>query len=119
EKYVADHCTTTHMEVVDIATNKATVINPPANVSGVGLVGGARFSPDSARVAYGLARHEPGNEQGWVALSDGLSGKSTLIATSPAQDYFSVAAWLDAGTLILQSNGTAPGVWLARTDGSS
>lgn len=119
EQYVTDHCSMTHMEVVEIAANKSAVITPPANVSGVGLVGGARFSPDSTKIAYGLARHVPGNEQGWVALSDGLSGKSTLIATSPAKDYFSVAAWLDASTLILQSNGPTAGIWLARTDGSS
>jgi hypothetical protein len=119
EKFVADHCNLKHIEVVDIAANKAAVIDPPANVSGVGLVGGARFSPDSSRVAYGLARHNPDNEQGWVGVSDALSGKSKLVATSPAKDYFSVAAWLDSDTLVLQSNGQTPGIWLARADGSS
>jgi hypothetical protein len=119
EKYVADHCNPKHIEVVEIAANKAAVVDPPANVTPVGLVGGARFSPDSRRVAYGLARHEPDNEQGWVAVSDALSGASNLIATSPAKDYFSVAAWLDSDTLVLQSNGGTPGIWLARADGSS
>ena len=119
EKYVVDHCSRSHVEVVDIAANKAAVITPPANVSEVGIVGGARFSPDSTKVAYGLARLDPANEQGWVAVSDGLSGKSTLIATSAAGSYFSVAAWLDARTLILQSGFAKPGIWLARVDGSS
>jgi hypothetical protein len=119
EKFVADHCNSKHIEVVDIAANKSTVIDPPVNVTPVGLVGGARFNPDSTRVAYGLARHEPDNEQGWVAVSDSLSGKSRLVAISPAKDYFWVAAWLDADTLVLQSNGQTPGIWLARADGSN
>jgi hypothetical protein len=118
EKLVADHCSTKNMVLTTLGTRATTAVALPPDAKQVGLVGGARFSPDSTRLAYGLARHDPNNEQGWVAISDGLSGKSKLIASSPAGDYFAVMAWLDPGTLVLQSNLKGAGIWTVRADGS-
>lgn len=118
EKLVADHCDLKTMRIINLVDNKSVVINPPSNAPQFGLVGGARFSPDSSRLAYALARHDSNNEQGWVALSDGMNGTSSLIATSPAKDYFWVAAWLDSDTIVLQSGLSPQGVWTVRADGS-
>lgn len=117
EKAVADHCQVKSMEVIDIASHKAKAVQAPTDVPQYGVVGGARFSPDGSRLAYALARGEPDNEQGWVALADVASGSSTLVATSPAKDYFSVSGWLDPNTILLQSAGQAPGVWTVGADG--
>lgn len=119
DRWVADHCKVKSMEVTDLTNRSVKSIAAPANVTQFGSVGGARFSPDSARLAYALARQDPNNEQGWVALADVARGTSTLISTSPAKDYFSVASWLDAKTLVLQSYGVMPGIWTVNTDGSN
>jgi hypothetical protein len=119
DRWVADHCKIKSMEVTDLTNRAVKTIAPPANVSQFGSVGGARFSPDSTRLAYALARQDPNNEQGWIALADVARGTSTLIGTSPAKDYFSVASWLDSNTLVLQSNGQTPGLWTVGTDGTN
>ena len=54
-----------------------------------------------------------------MAIADVAGGPSRLIATSPANDYFSVAGFLDADTLILQSGGQMAGVWTVGTDGQN
>ncbi len=119
EKLVADHCSPKNMELIDLTSGKAVVVQAPANVPDFGIVGGARFSPDSSRLAYALARRDPENEQGWVAITEALNGTSKLIATSPAKDYFAVTGWLDADTIILQSEGQTPGIWTVGANGSN
>ena len=116
---MADHCGAQNMRVTNLADNKTTVINPPANIGPIGAVGGARFSPNGSTLAYALARRQPDNEQGWVAVTNRFSGDSKLVATSPAGDYFTVVAWLDTDTLVLQSGLQTPGVWTVRVDGSN
>ena len=118
EMQVVDHCNPDNLQVVNLTTGAGRVINPPANVPQFGAMGGARFSPDGSRLAFALARHDPSNEQGWVAVSDGTGGTSKLIATSPANDYFWVAAWQDSDTIILQSGMPPQGVWSVRADGT-
>jgi WD40-like Beta Propeller Repeat len=118
ETQVADHCKVNGMEVINLTTKATRVITPPSDIPQFGVVGGARFSPDGSRLAYALARHDPSNEQGWVAVSEGTRGTSRLIATSPAKDYFWVAAWLDSDTIVLQSGMSPQGVWTVRADGS-
>jgi hypothetical protein len=81
--------------------------------------GDVRFSPDETRVAFGMALGNPDSEQGWAAVSDGLSGGSHLVAISPPNDFFNVMAWLDNNTLILQSGRGTPGVWLVQADGAN
>jgi len=122
EQWVADHCETKAITLRNLKTGERNQLALPAGLTEVGGAGSARFSPDGTRVAYSLARHDPENEQGWVAVSDGLSGDSHLIATGSPGGYFTVAGWLDANTVVLQFWGMAsPGVanvWLARADGS-
>jgi hypothetical protein len=114
----AHHCEPELIGVRAVPGGSTTWIEPPADVPEFGAYGDARLSPDGTRVAFALARRDPENEQGWVAVSDGLEGGSRLVATSPAGDYFQVKQWLDGETLLLQSWGAAPGVWTVRADGS-
>jgi Tol biopolymer transport system component len=117
ETLIAHHCANTTLSIVQIASGTTTTINPPEGVE-ANFTGSARFSQNGPQVAFAIARGNPDNEQGWVAVSDGLEGPSRLVAASPAGQYFQVAAWLDADTLVLQSWGATPGVWLVNSDGS-
>ncbi len=119
ESQVALHCGQQAISVLSPAGGGVTQIQPPPEVTEFDQLGDARFSPDGSRVAFGLARGAPEAEQGWVAVSQGMSGPARLVATSPANDYFSVWGWLDDQTIILQSRGATPGVWLVGADGSS
>lgn len=118
ERYVAYHCGDKTIGVFDLTTLKATTIQPPAQPQ-FAVLGSVRFSPDSARVAFAAARRNPDDEQGWVMVSDSLTGAARLVATSPAKDYFQVVLWLNANTLLLQSHGSAPAIWTVRTDGTN
>lgn len=84
--------------------------NPPT-ADGVLPAGGAngstRFDANATRAAFALARREPDNEQGWVAVSDSLNGTSKLIATSQPGEFYTVVGWLNATTLLIQSNAIA------------
>ena len=104
ERLVADHCAKTSITIRDLSSGQTTTIQPPADVKGFNLVGSARFSPDLTRVAFALAKHDPENERGWVAVSDGLSGGSKLIMTGQPGEYLTIVGWLNADTLLLQSN---------------
>src|SRR5205085_6679589 len=117
ESQVADHRGQQSIRVLSPVGGGVTHIQPPPEAAEFGQLGDARFSPDGSRLAFGLARGTPDAEQGWVAVSQGMSGPARLAATSPANDYFSIWGWLDDQTLILQSHGTTPGVWLVGADG--
>src|SRR5512139_2915711 len=93
ERLVADHCARTSITIRDLSNGQTTTIQPPAEVTGFNLVGSARFSPDLTRVAFALAKRDPQNEQGWVAISDGLSGGSKLIVTGQPGEYFTIVGW--------------------------
>jgi len=67
-------------------------------------VGSARFSPDGQRVAFALAKGDPNAEQGYLAISDGLEGASNFIATTDPGSYYTVLAWLNDSTLLVQLN---------------
>ena len=124
ERLVADHCTQTSIAIRDLSSGQTTTIQPPAEAAGFGLGGSARFSPDLARMAFALAKRDPENEQGWVAVSDSLSGDSKLIATDKPGRYFTVASWLNLDTLLLQSNSLTcnptctNSLWVVKVDGS-
>jgi hypothetical protein len=124
ERLVADHCAQTAISIRDLSNGQTTTIQPPAEATGFSLVGSARFSPDLTRVAFALAKRDPENEQGWVAVSDGLSGSSKLIATGQPGEYFTVAGWLNADTLLLQANQLmcnptcTNSLWTVKVDGS-
>ncbi len=102
-RYVADHCTENIITVRDLTTNEFTTIQPPAGADHYRLMGTARFSPDGLRVAYALAAGDPSSEQGWVAVSDGLSGASKLVLTGQPGSYYNVVGWLNDETLLVQS----------------
>jgi tricorn protease-like protein len=124
ERLTADHCAQTTIAIHDLSSGQTTTIQPPADVSGFQVMGSARFNPEATRVAYALAKRNPDAEQGWVAVSDGLSGASKLIATSKPGEYFTVVAWVNPGTLLLQSNAVqcnpacTSAVWTVGIDGS-
>ncbi len=112
------HCAEKTISVLDPTTGSIGLIAAPPAVTDWALHGDARISPDQTRVAYALARGNPDNEQGWVAMSEGITGTSHLVATAPTGDYFSVKGWLNNTTLVLQSWRGTPGVWVVQADGS-
>lgn len=118
DKLVAYHCGDKRIGVFDLATKKSSVVQLPADLKEVKSLGDARFSPDSTRVAFAAARHNPDDEQGWVLVSTGLTGASKMIAKSPAKDYYELLAWLNADTLLLQSHNPQPALWTVKIDGS-
>jgi hypothetical protein len=94
-------------------------------VTGFKFVGSARFNPALTRVAYALAKNDPDAEQGGVAVSDSLSGGPKLIVTGKPGEYFTVAGWLNADTLLLQSSqlmcnnpACTNSLWTVTIDGS-
>ena len=124
ERLIADRCAKTSITIHDLSSGQTTTIQPPADVTGFKLVGSARFNPDLTRVAYALAKSNSDAEQGWVAVSDSLSGGSKLIVTGKRGRYFTVAGWLNADTLLLQSNRLTcnptctSSLWTVKVDGS-
>jgi hypothetical protein len=116
---VAYHCDPGQVSVLDLNLGQTSAVVPPADIVGeVGVMGDARLNPAADRVAFALARGNPEDEQGWVAVADGLAGPGLLIATADPGDVFNVVDWLDDSTLILQSNAASPGLWLVNADGS-
>lgn len=124
ERLIADRCAKTLIAIHDLSSGQTTTIQPPADVTGFKFVGSARFNPDLTRVAYALAKNDPDAEQGWVAVSDSLSGGSKLIVTGKPGRYFTVAGWLNADTLLLQSNSLTcnpnctNSLWVVKAGGS-
>ncbi len=74
------------------------------------------------RLAFGLARGQPDNEQGWVAVSNDLVS-SQVVATADAGAYYKPEAWLDANTLLVEAvdinGGGSTTLWRIAADGSS
>ena len=74
-------------------------------------------------MAFALAKRDPENEQGWLAVSDGLSGGSKLIVTGQPGEYFTIVGWLNADTLLLQANqlpcnpACTNSLWVVKIDG--
>ena len=75
-------------------------------------------------MAFALAKHDPDAEQGWVTVSDSLSGGSKLVVTGKPGEYFTVVGWLNADTLLLQTNSLTcnptctSSLWVVKVDGS-
>ena len=122
ETLVADHCTKkADIRIVNLKNKKVTTITLPKALvdAKAKAAGGAMFSPDGKQLVYAAAMNDPKAEQGWIVLSKDLTGKTQeVIATAAKGDYYRVVAWYDAQTLILQSAGTTPGVWLVSTTGT-
>ena len=122
---VADHCTPNQITVRDINNAGSTAILPPADVNGYAVLGSARFSPESKRIAYALAKADPSNEQGWLAIADIGSGVSQLIYTGQSGGSITVDGWLDAQTLLIETTPTQcvdtceNQIWTINLDGSN
>jgi hypothetical protein len=102
-RYLADHCSQKSISVRDLVSGGTTTIQAPREASLLfQALGSARFSPDGRRLAFALALRNPDNEQGWVAVSDGISGGSKLVLTSKLGSYYTVLGWLDDQTLLIQ-----------------
>jgi hypothetical protein len=119
-RQVAHHCAQGSIGVIDV-TGRTTPILPPPELAGqFNLLGDARFSPDGSRLAFALARGNPEAEQGWVAVApvtvDGVPTAARLALTAPEGALYNIAGWLSADTLVLQTAGVVPGVWLANVD---
>ena len=125
-QWVAHHCEPeAGITLVKVAADEPdVVIAPPEEIAGeVGQLGSARFSPDGSRIGYALARGVPESEQGWVAVTDDLTGSSRLLLTGEPNTYYNVMGWADDQTLVVQQYGAAGGsasdtaVWLVPVGG--
>ncbi len=102
-RYVADACAQNEITVRDLQSGSTTTIQAPSDVSGYKLVGSARFSPSGSQVAFALAKHNPDDEQGWVAVGSTTGGTAKLVLTGEAGFFYNVVGWLDDNTLLVQS----------------
>ena len=122
---VAYHCNDQTIHILNLSTSQTSTIAIPTVLTDAASLGSTVINPDGSRVAFALSRRDPSNEQGWLAVSDGLLGTSSLIYTSPAGSYARLAGWLDANTIVFQvtpvsSDPSAPStIWAINTDGSN
>ena len=122
--WLAVHCRpSTHIALRNLNGGTPTTISPPAEVGQDFITGSARFSPQGDRIAYALAIPNPDGEQGWVAVSDGLSGASHTVLEQ-AGGHYEVVAWLNDEILLVQwtpvpcGDGCAgEGLWTVGADG--
>ncbi|MEI7844344.1 MAG: hypothetical protein WCK35_00935 [Chloroflexota bacterium] len=101
----ADHCTPKQITIRNLTNNGAsTAILAPAELNAFELMGSARFSPDGNQIAFALAKGDPSNEQGWLAVADSTGGTSKLVFTSQPGSYVTIDGWLDSRTLLIESS---------------
>jgi hypothetical protein len=101
--YVADHCTANEITIRDLQTGTSTSLQVPADVSGYRLMGSSRFSPSGDQVAFALAKGNPDNEEGWVAVGSSSGGVANLVLTGEPGSFYNVLGWLDDNTLLVHS----------------
>jgi hypothetical protein len=102
-RYIADHCTQGVITIRDLQAGTSVTLQPPADYSSYTVMGSARFSPAGDRVVFAMAKGNPDNEQGWVAIGNRTGGTASIILTSEPGDYYNVQGWLDDQTLLVQS----------------
>jgi hypothetical protein len=125
DRLVAHHCDEGRITLLDLETGEATTVSLPDQTASGAHLGSVRFSPDGSRIAFAVMTGGYGlieETQGYVAVSDSLSGGSHVIATSERGEWFSVADWLGGDRLVLQSYYAGPdgwpAVWTVEADGS-
>ncbi len=101
-RFLADHCQQGTITIRDLQSGSTSSITPPADFTGYRLMGTARFSPSGNQVAFALAKGNPDDEQGWLALGASTGGTAKIIATGDAGGYYNVIGWLDDQTLLVQ-----------------
>lgn len=103
-RFVADHCTQDVITIRNLQSGTSTAAKAPTDIKDYKVIGSARFSPTGDRVAFALAKNDPNNEQGWVAVGSSSGGEAKKILSSDAGSYFTVQGWLDDQTLLVQLN---------------
>jgi WD40 repeat protein len=100
---IARHCDG-EISVTNLQSGQRTKVNLPKELTPdmVSQRGDVRFSPDGTRLAFAMAKGDSNNEQGWVGVTDDLTGSSRLVATAPKGSYYSVLGWFDANTLLVE-----------------
>lgn len=122
ERFVAHHCAGIGLLDLEHGLLNVAVFAPDVG-EGSPITGSVRLNPSGTRLAFAIARGDLQNEQGWLAVTDDLSGRSRLLATGGPGFFLNVAGWLDDSTVLVdQLPGTlneslAPSVWLATVDG--
>jgi hypothetical protein len=107
-RYIADHCMQNVITIRDLQSGGSTTLQPPSDITGYQQLGSARFSPDGNKVAFALAKGNPDNEQGWVAVGDSSGGVAkTILVGSAASSFYTVLGWLDDQTILVQSTTNA------------
>jgi hypothetical protein len=134
ERLTADNCNEGYeLEIRELHSGQITRIPPPADFSGAGEIGlgkpieagGARFSPQSGKVAYGFNR-QPGSAQPtltWLAVANVAARKAQIILTGQPDEILFIVGWLNEDEILLQRDQSAgdgvwtSGFWIIRSDG--
>jgi hypothetical protein len=103
-RFVVDHCTQGVITIRDLQNGGTTTIKAPTDATGYKVMGSARFSPMGDLVAFALAKSDPNNEQGWVAIGPSSGGQAKVILVGQTGSYYTIQGWLDDQTLLVQSN---------------
>lgn len=119
EQWVATHCTQKYIRIVSLSDPSRSVrVAPSGDLPKFNQLGSAAFNRASTRIAFAVAKGIPDDEQGWVLVSDRLSGGSRIVAKSAPGDHFAVVGWIDAETILVQSHRPQPSVLAVHVDGS-
>jgi tricorn protease-like protein len=107
----------------DLQSGNSVTLQAPSGFTSYKVMGSARFSPAGDRVAFGMGKNNPDDEQGWVAIGNTAGGTANIILTSGSGEYYTVQGWLDDRTLLVQSTSVGnPGgvnqIWTVSADGS-
>jgi hypothetical protein len=103
-RFVADHCTQGVITIRNLQSGTSTAVKAPTDIKDYKVIGSARFSPAGDQVAFALAKNDPNNEQGWVAVGSSSGGEAKKILVSDTGSYFTIQGWLDDQTLLVQLN---------------
>lgn len=83
------------------------------------VAGSMRFSPSSAWLAYSIARRNPDDERGQVAVVPVDLSSAPQIVASQDGGYYDVIGWIDEDTLLLFLTRDGQGsIWHVNRDGS-
>ncbi len=99
-----------------VATGQTTVVPdlPEQNVAG-----SLHFSPANNWLAYSIARRDPDNEYGQVAVVPVDMSSAPRIIASQAGGYYDVIGWIDENTLLIFLTRDGQGsIWRVNKDGS-
>lgn len=122
-RLLASTCQIGEIQVLDLSSDETTTISLPEGL-GNELAGSVRFNPAGDRLVYGMYIWvgPPDETSTAVAISDGLSGASTVITESDMPGFFAPLAWLDEETVLVHfspEDDTLPAsLWKLKADGS-